>query len=325
MSDIAAPPAPAGGTPATPNTPAKTPVAPAAPVAKVRDPVLPGPNSKLAEPKTPPAGEPTPAEKKEIERKKYQFKVHGEDIEEDLSEEEVKVRLQKEHASRKVWNESAQIKKAAQQLIEDLRRDPWAVLQDPAFGVNLEELAEQRLAEKYKAELMTEEQRKAYELEKQVKQYQEQDERRKQQAKSERQKQMEAQVYAQEEKRFLTAAEKHGLSKDMHTLAAMAEVALLNHEYGIELNEDQLAMEVLAREEKPLARIKALKGDALLNKLGPDVVNEILRAKVAEFKSKQINPQPPAPKQERSLNDEPERPERKLNSLRDWRKSMREG
>lgn len=319
MSDIAAPPAAGGNTPA----PAAKPSTPAAPAQA--KPALPGPNSKLADPAKPEAAATTQAEiKKEIERRKYKGKVDGQDREYELSDDEVTVRLQKAEAADRRMQESAEVRKAAQRLVEDLRNDPWSVLADPAFGVNLEELAEQRLAEKYKAELMSDEQRHAYELEKQVKAYEEQENRRKQHEKTQKQRQMEQQVYAQEEKRFLAAAEKHGLPKDMHTLAAMAEVALLNHEYGIELNEDQLAAEVIAREEKPLSRLKALKGGDLLKKLGDDVVNEVLRAKVAEFKGKQINPQPAAvPKQE---SDDEENPfERKTLSQRAWRKAMRGG
>lgn len=323
MSDIAAPPAAGGTTPAPASTPAAKPVA--TPEPKAREQNI-APNSRHADTKPADAelADKTAAEvKKEIERRKYKGRVDGQDREYELSDDEVAVRLQKGEASEKRMQEAAEIRKAAQMLVEDLRKDPWSVLQDPTFGINLEEIAEQRLAEKYRAESLPEDQRKAYELEKQVKAYQDQESRRKETEKLQHQKQMEADVYKREEARFMAAADKHGLPKDLDTLAAMAEVALMNHEYGIELNEDQLAMEVLAKQDKPLAGLKKLKGGDLLKKLGDDVVNEVLRAKVAEFKGKQINPQPPAPPAQEGGDEKPNPFERKTLSMREWRDAMR--
>lgn len=317
MSDVAAPPTttPAPGVDSAEAKPKST---------------LPPPNSKNATSATEPPkpGAATATEPpKPAEKRKYKLKVDGQELEEELSDEEIGVRLQKARAADKRMQESAEVRKAARQLLEDIRKDPWAVLSSPEFGVNLEEIAEQRLAEKYKAELMTEEQRKAFELQKQVEAYQKQEQYRKDAETKAKREQMEREVYAKEEKRFMEAAEKHGLPKDLRTLALMAEVALANHEYGIELSPEQIAMEVNSRLEQPLETVRKLKGDALLKRLGDSVVQEVLRAKVAEFKAQRTADKIPTP----SANppgasdldkDEPVF-ERTRNSLAEWRKWRR--
>jgi Txe/YoeB family toxin of Txe-Axe toxin-antitoxin module len=319
MADIPAAPAPAAptSTPPAADTSAK-------PKADL------GPNSKLAEPKAPvdatgKAPE-TPSEKKEAERRKYKLKVDGQEFEEDLNDDEIAIRLQKARAAERRMQESAEVKKAARQLFEDLKRDPWSVLSSPEFGVDLEQIAEQRLAEKYKAELMNDEQRRAYELQKKVEAYEGQEKYRKEAEANSRRQDLERKTFEQIRQRHVSTAKAHGLPQDMRTLSIMAEVDLMNHEYGIELTEAQLASEVNARIEQPLDSVKKLKGADLLTRLGPDVVNEILRAKVAEFKSKQINPQnTPAKVQTKRDGEAEESPfESRRNSLNEWRKWRRQ-
>lgn len=319
MSDVVAAPAPVAANSATPEP--KTPAAPAKEAphvsAKTVDKTLPPPNSKLVEKKE----EIAAAEvKKEAERRKYQGKVHGKDKVYELTDDEVAVRLQKGEAADENFRQSAEIRKAAAQLIADLKRDPWGVLKDPAFGHDLEAIAEERLAEKYKADLMTEEQKKAYELEKQVNEYKSREQRHKDQQQRTAQKEMEKKVYAEEEKKFIEAATKHQLPQDMDTLSMMAEIALLNHEHGIDLSADQMAAEVNARMDARMQKIlPKLDGEVLLKRLGDAVVDKVLKAKVAQFKAKQINP-PPVPKQEPAPVQDPVR---KPMSIKDWRKAMR--
>lgn len=264
---------------------------------------------------------------KVAEKRKYKGKVDGQEREWELSDDDITVRLQKSEAAERRMQEGAEIRKAAKQLVEDLRKDPFGVLSSPEIGINLEELAEQRLIEKYKAEQMTEEQRRVYELEQKLKARDAEDKRRKDVEGQAKRQEMEKQVYAQEEKRFMEAAEKGGLPKNMRTLAMMAEVALVNHEYGIELSADQIAAEVRERINQPLGVVRGLKGEALLKELGEETVKEVMSAQLALYRAKKTANQAPVPKAPPAplaKEDDDESPFVKQRiSLAEWRKWRR--
>ena len=55
------------------------------------------------------------------------------------------------------------------EFMDAVKKDPWGTLKDPAFGgLDLETLAEQRLAEKYRESTLPEHERKALEYQRQA-------------------------------------------------------------------------------------------------------------------------------------------------------------
>lgn len=81
-----------------------------------------------------------PPTKKEIAsaKKKYQLKVDGKDEEYEFdasNEEEVKKHLQLSKVSHKRMQESAEMRKGVQELLDTLRTDPLKVLSDPRLGI----------------------------------------------------------------------------------------------------------------------------------------------------------------------------------------------
>jgi hypothetical protein len=307
MSEVAAPASAAPSeSSSAPNTPA-APRADATSPGKAPHSTAPKGVEKLIdrdEPAKKDAG-PSDAEKaaqKAAEKRKYKLKVDGAEEELELSDDEITLRLQKERAASKRMQESAELKKKFAEAVDLIKKDPFSALKDPAFGLDLEQLAEQRLIEKYQREMLPEEERQRMDMEKKLQEYQ----RREQEAHEAQQRQayeaQVAQVQQQTEQDFLKALELAGAGKDYEVLAEMVDLA--KHalgEYGLELSPEQLAAEVKsrreARETKAWEKARGLRGDALLKQLGDEVVQEVLRLSVSRVKTNNPFQQAEAPRQ----------------------------
>jgi hypothetical protein len=75
------------------------------------------------------------------EKRKYQLKVDGQDIEEELSDDDIRVRLQKAHAVDKRFAEVANQRKQIEAALSQLKNDPAKALKEIA-GLDLDEWAE---------------------------------------------------------------------------------------------------------------------------------------------------------------------------------------
>lgn len=334
MSDVAAP-APASTT-STPSTPASTPSGsggsstPTSPTsssgtatrsAGQQKGTLPPPNHPDAEK---PAGTTqTPAEKVEAARRKYQLKVDGKIQEMELGDDEVAVRLQKSMGAEKRMQEAAQLRKQQQEWIEALKADPFSALKDPAFGVDLEKLAEDRLIQKYRESQMPEHERRLLEKEREISQYKQREAQVKAQQEAKVRGEMEQRVFQEMERDFAEALAGEELPKNRQTMVLMAEVARANLEHGIELTPKQMASEVNARMRDMNSHvIRQLKGEQLAKYLGDDVVKEILRHSISRVKPAQ----PPAferPAAPANLDLDEVKPARRMNDLRSFREFMK--
>lgn len=246
--------------------------------------------------------------KAEAARRKYRLKVDGEEQELELDDTEVTTRLQKAHAAEKRMSEAAEIRKAFQEVMGRLKEDPFSVLQDPAFGIDLDALAEQRLAEKYQRALdeqnMTEEQRALRDAQAQADEYRKKVEKFESEQKAKAQQEFEAKVQADIHSRIESALKSEGMEPSYETLYEIAEVGKLSLQHGIDLTPEQLAAEVKARRAEREGKFKkqllsGAKGEQLIQLLGPDVVKEVIRAQLATMKAPQSfakpAPRPVAP------------------------------
>jgi hypothetical protein len=233
-------------------------------------------------------------EKKAAEKRKYKLKVDGGEEELELSDEEIAVRLQKERAAGKRMQEAAELRKKFQQAVDLIKKDPFAALKDPVFGVDLDALAEKRIVEKYSRDMMPPEERQKLEMQEKLAAY-EAEKAESVRAQEEAAHQAQAhRVYQETERSLLDALGQEGMTKDYETLLEMVEIAKLNLDYGIELTPAQMAAEVKARRgertSKAFGTLKGLKGDELVSRLGEDVVNEVLRHSVARLKGTSAAP-----------------------------------
>lgn len=225
--------------------------------------------------------------RREAERRKYKLKVDGQELEEELSDDEISVRLQKAVAAEKRMQESAELKKQMRALLEAIKSDPFEALKDPVFGLDLKKMAEDRLIQEYQESQLTaeqkavlEEQRKREEIERKLKDY---EERERQVA----QQKLEEQLLAETEREFAEALASEAVPKDRYTMAMMAEEAAAALDSGYELTPKQLAAAVNERISTMTRHaLTGLKGEQLARRLGDDVVKEIVRYSVEKVRGK---------------------------------------
>ena len=318
MSDVAVPAA----TPSS-NTPAPS----TALEAKSTSAVTPEPNTetKAAPPEPKAPATPTAAEKR-----KYKLKVDGKDQELELDDTEISIRLQKATAAEKRMQEAAEQRKQIQAVLEFIKKDPIAALKDPALGIDVEKMVEERLAQRYQDEMkrqqMTPEQLKMKEIEDQLQAERAKREELEKTRAAEAKKALDEKIWADTQKSFFDAMAEEGVEQNYETIFHMAEIAKMNLEHKIELTPKQMAAEVKARmdgarEKLEKAARSTLKGDKLLSYLGQDTVNEVIQATLAKYKAKPAVAPPPAAEPEPEV--EPKRQE--LISSADFRRRFQFG
>jgi len=108
------------------------------------------------------------AEEVKSQKRKYQLKVNNKmrDIELDLgNDEEVQKYLQKAMGADERFQEAATVRKQMEQLINELKTNPLAILKHKALGLDIKKLAEQVMNEEIEELSLTDEQKKIKQLE----------------------------------------------------------------------------------------------------------------------------------------------------------------
>lgn len=248
----------------------------------------------------------------EIQRRKFRLKIDGEEIEEELDDHEITVRLQKERAAAKRFEEAARRTKEINAILAKAKEDPAGFLQE--FGVDPDEFAKSRLDAEIERLKKTPEQLQMEEYERRISEFEAREmQAREAEERAQReayQKQVTEQVHAE----FLEALDSLGYEdkgfERTVLLPLMAEIALANEQFGVGLSPAQLAREAERRlntiAQKPL---KTLKGEKLLKFVGEDAAKEIMRASLSRRRASANNPlpqpreaakqKPPAPEQPR--------------------------
>ena len=269
-----------------------------------------------AAPKADPAAPKAPTA---AERRKYALKVDGQEIEEELSDDEIRVRLQKAHAVDKRFQEVAQQRKSIEEALKTIKTDPAKALKEIA-GLDLDEWAEKRIMERYQEAMMPQEEREKTELQRKVAEYERMIEEQKTAAETAKQQAYEQQVFEKTEQEFIQAVEQLGYDKGFSRtvlVPMMAEIAESALDYGVELTPGQMAAEANKRLETIHRRqVQGLKGEQLLRYLGDDVVTEAIRAKLAATKGSVSAPSAPPPPPARKPSTEAPR---KAMTPAEWR------
>jgi hypothetical protein len=231
--------------------------------------------------------------KKEVvksNKKKYKLKVdkNEEDFELDLdNDEEVKKHLQKSRASDKRFQEAAEVRKAAIDFIEELKKNPRKVLSDPNINVDLKKFAEEIINEHIKELEKSPEQREkealTAELEKLKKESKEREEAAKKSEFEKLQLQQEHELSSQIE----AALDVGGLPKHPRTVKAMAEMMMIALQNDIDLSPQDIAPIVKNNTMGEFKEIiQALSDDQLEDFLGKEILGRLQKKRVAKSPTK---------------------------------------
>jgi hypothetical protein len=266
----------------------------------------PSTNTTATEPtnKTAPGAPPdkTPVAPAPEFKKEFRFKIDGKEVSRRFnSEEELEVFLQKGEAANKRFEDAAKMRAQIEKLIAS-GKDNLPETIKKLFGVNVEEWAEKHFAEKWNRAALSEDERKALEQKEETERYKRKVEEYEAEKKTAAQRAYEDKVWQETERDIMQALQDSGLPKNHNTLNLISSVALdaLNH--GVELTPKQMVTEARHRaSEYAKTTLLSLKGTQLIEALGTEVVNEVIRAEVTRRRAGatgapagQVQP-PPAP------------------------------
>lgn len=270
-------------------------------VGSIADVGLPVGKKDAAPAKEEPKKEESKAEaKKEVEavkeeiknlKKKYALTVNGksEEYELDLgNDEEIKKHLQKSKASDQKFQEAAEVRKAAMEFIEQLRKNPRRVLSDPNIGIDVKKFAEEILNEEIKEMEKSPEQREKDKLLKELEELKAKDKQREEESQRSEMSRLQLEQERILESDISAALDIGGMPKTARTVKAMAEMMMIALENGIDLSARDIAPIV---KNTTLSEFKevvsSLTDDQLEDFLGKEVLGRLRKKNIA--RSKPIN------------------------------------
>lgn len=253
------------------------------------------------------------------------FVVTIDGVDEELTQDELIKYAQKSKAADKRFQESAQIKKEAAELIRMLRDSPERVLADPAILGSDEkviELAQKILAKKIEEESKPQAVREKERLEKELQELREANKRNEEERKRQEYETMVKQHESQLEEQIQDAMESSGLPKSPYVLKRLADVMISSLEYDKEISPKQ-AMNIVKREmQKDLKEyFDASPEDMLEELLGSDNIKRLRKRQVAKIKAEQAAPTASQIKPAASAKAEPQKAQDKKIAMKDWLRS----
>jgi len=259
-------------------------------------------------PGEPPPGEGTPAEQER--RFKRKLNVLGREEEADLSEEELWREVQMGRGMRAKLDQQLKALKAREREIVSLEErfstDPRAIFE--AKGMDPVDFAKSVLGEHAKRELMSPEERRAFEAEEKLAKLEALQKQHEEKQKSQLEQERSARLWEHVAPQFESAMAELSIPKTRTTLAEMAKVGMEFLDLGIPLEPRQVVAETKRRLQSGHdSYLDALDAKSLRERLGKERIREILRLEMEERKASQgITPSPvkevprgpPTPKEE---------------------------
>jgi len=225
-------------------------------------------------------------EEKPAEPSGRRIKVKIDDEESELDEDEVIKGYQKAAASTKRFQEAAKLRKEAEELKEQMLKNPFSALSGKMDKRQLREMTEQWLLEQLDEDQLSPEQKRLRELEAKEKSWQEEKEDR-ERKEAEKQLQEESSKAAQKyEKEFVSALEARDLPKSYATIKKMAYHVRNAAQQGYDLTVDEaadLVQEELQNDIKDL--VGKLDAEQLIRVFGKDIADKIRKHDVAKIKN----------------------------------------
>jgi hypothetical protein len=232
----------------------------------------------------------TKAEKKLI--KKYQIKVDGkiEDIELDLdNEEQIKKHLQMSKAAQKRMQEATELRKAAEEFIEMLRKNPRRVLTDPNIGVDLKQFAQEIINEEIEQASKSPEQLEKEKLQRELEELKSKFEKEETQRKEREFQRLQAEQEEKIQNDIESALSTNELPKTPYTVRKMAEMMMLALQNDIDLSPKDLVPLLRKQMNSDIKELFSASSDDVLEELlGKDTISRLRKRTVAKVKQQQV-------------------------------------
>lgn len=220
--------------------------------------------------------------------KKYDIKVDGASrtIELDINNDsDVIKHLQMSAASQKRMQESAEVRKAAMDFIDQLRKNPRKVLTDPNIGVDVKKFAEEILNEQLQEAEKSPEQREREKLQAELQEARKRAKDLEEENKNKDFSRMQAEQANKLESDISAALDVGGLPKTPRTVKNMAEYMMIALQNGIDLSAQDIAPIVKNNTKGEFMEIlSSLSDDQLEDFLGKTVIGRLRKKNVSKAK-----------------------------------------
>jgi len=204
-------------------------------------------------------------EQKTEQKRRYKVKVDQEELE--VDEDELKrgyahnkaaaKRMEQAAEMRKQYERQVQIAEGFEKWIDNVRQNPEAIYSLlEQLGVDADEIAMRRAAEKLKYEYMDEDQRRAYDNERELRRYKEIEQRREMEQRQQAEQAILAKARETVESEFVDFFTEQGIKPTASILARIAELKLGAAQAGRQISVAQAYQRVQAEQQR--ARLELL-------------------------------------------------------------------
>lgn len=233
------------------------------------------------------------AEKKAAEKKLKEFEIKAYGKTQKLSldldnEEELKKYLTKAVSFDKASQESAEIRKAAVEFIEELKKNPRKILSDPNIGLDLKQFAQDIINDQIEEEAKSPEQREIEKLRAELESRMEAEKKAKEEFEKSEFERLQRDAETRLESDIESALTSSDLPKTPYTVKKMADIMLMAMQNGIELAPKDvvpLLRQQMAQEIKEM--FSASSEDVLEELLGNDNLTRLQKRRLAKAKAVQ--------------------------------------
>lgn len=255
------------------------PVAPVTPVASTATPDLVSPvtsdniNASQAD------GTPSTAKAPDVSasgnpEKPYKLKANGKEIE--LTLEELQTWAQKGMGANQKFQEAARMREQMQKIMQMIKTNPRAILEDPRIGVDIKKLAEDVLWEQVQREKMTPEQRELQETKKKLEEFEKQNKELESRTKTEKFNQEVEHFSKKLGEDIQNVLQTSNVPKTQFTVKRMAFYMQEALKRGVDLSAKDVVGIVHNEYQQNVKQILgAVDGDALVNLIGEDTLKKI--------------------------------------------------
>jgi hypothetical protein len=232
--------------------------------------------------------------------KQLRLKVDGQEFLEDLpfeipnTKEAIEYttrQLQLARASQARMGETAQIKKEVQRFIEDFRKNPRKVMEDPSFGIDVKKFAAQILEEEINNSKKSPEQLEKEKLQSKIKELEEERKKEKEELQKREFEMLQTQAYEEYDRDITAAISESTLPKSSYTVKKVADYMLLGLQQGIDVKAKDVIPLVEEEIRKDLKEMfSVLPQDVVEALIGKETLGKFRKKNVAQAKQVAANP-----------------------------------
>lgn len=241
----------------------------------------------------------TPTQKKLV--KSLKLKVDGKEYNEDLpfeidpsdskAVEYLTRQLQLSKMGQARSSETATLKKQVEGFINELRKNPRKVLNDPNLGLDFKKIVQEFIEEELQNSQKSPEQLKADQLEKEVARLKEENERRQQEFNAREFERLQQQALDTYDVQVEQALSKSDLPKSPYVVKKMADYMLLGLQQGMDVSPEDVIPLVRKEMQDDLKAMFAVMPEQVIEELiGKDTLKKLRTKNIAQAKGAKLPP-----------------------------------